>query len=566
MLILGIWDGHDSGAALIRDGEILFAANEERFTRKKLEIDFPRLSIRSALEFAGITPADIPVVAVSTADFAKTLTRTFPSLKRRYYQIRRRKFAPTPVCLFSKKAKYVLTGIGPSPLTRWWSGRVVRKELAGLGFKDYRLFWAGHHESHVAASIACSGFESGLFLSLDGIGDGLSGMLGTFDGPRLSVLERYGGRDSLGIFFEHVTNLLNMRELEDEGKVMALASFAYPIPDEDNPLLDFFTLDGLKLKCRYGPLKLYRKLHDTLWQYPSEQFAYMAQRVLEHNILRIVERACDLTGRDRLVYAGGVASNIKVNMILRHSPKVRDIFIFPHMGDGGLALGAAVLANRELNGIGRYPLDDVFLGPDVDPSGLDDLIRSYGLPFEKPPDILSRAAELIHDGHIILWFRGRMEYGPRALGHRSILARPDSAAVKNRLNVFLKKRVWYQPFCPTMLELEAAEMLADYNGVNNPFMTMGYMAKEVHTDALTAVINADNSCRPQILAEDGSAFAALLGKVKALTGRGVVLNTSLNQHGQPILNTPREALELLKNSRFQYLILEDYLVWTEQNT
>jgi len=567
MYVLGIWDGHDSGAALLKDGQIAFAANEERFTRKKLEVEFPFCAVREALAFAGIRPADVGLVAVSTSDFAKTLTRVFPGMKRRYYLIRRRKVRPTVLSRFSKTSKYVLTEIGPSRLTRSVSSWAVKKALGSLGFSDYPLVWVHHHLAHAAAAVYTSPFSKGLFLSLDGIGDGLSGMLGTFDEGGIRVLKEYGGRDSLGIFFEHVTNLLNMRELEDEGKVMALASFGYPIPDAQNPLLPLFTVDGLDIKARYHSIGLYRKLKEILFLYPSEQFAYMAQRVLEVCISELVENARRETGLADLAYAGGVASNIKVNMLLKNSPGLDHLYVFPHMGDGGLALGAAIHASRQAFGTSHVGLDDLFLGPAPTRAEIEAEIERSGVRYERLPDIEDHAAELISRGEILLWYQGRMEYGPRALGDRSILAVPSSVAVKNRLNVFLKKRVWYQPFCPSMLEEDAAEILEDYNGVNNRFMTVGYMVKPRYADRMVAVINADNSCRPQILGADEASrygrYYPLLRRLKERTGAGVVLNTSFNKHGESIINTPREALELLLNSQFNYLVMEDYLIWKD---
>ncbi len=570
MYILGIWDGHDSGAALLKDGRIVFAANEERFTRNKLEVAFPANAIREALKFERIEPTDVETVAVSTSDFSKTLTRVFPGLKKRYYLIRRRKIRPTLASRFSKRSKYVLTEIGPSGLTRAVSSAAVNRALKDLGFAGYRLVWVRHHAAHAAAAAATSPFDRGLFLSLDGIGDGLSGMLGTFENGALHTLREYKGRDSLGIFFEHVTNLLNMRELEDEGKVMALASFGYPIPDSQNPLLEYFSVDGLDIKAKYHATGLYKKLKDVLYLYPAEQCAYMAQRVLEVCITKLVENACAATGLKDLAYSGGVASNIKVNMLLKNAPYLENLYVFPHMGDGGLALGAAISASQQVSGTARVPLNDLFLGPAYPLEQIESEIRRFGVAYEKSPEIEKRTAELVSRGEIVLWFQGRMEYGPRALGNRSILAVPSSVAVKNRLNIFLKKRVWYQPFCPSMLEEDAARVLEDHHGVNNRFMTVGYQVKGPYADGMVAVINADNSCRPQIL---GAAEAPLYGRyhdvlrrLKEITGFGVVLNTSFNKHGESIINTPKEALELLMTSQFKYLVLEDYLVWKTAST
>ena len=565
MYVLGIWDGHDSGVALLKDGQIVFAANEERFTRKKLEVEFPYEAIREALKYAGIGPTAVETVAISTSDFAKTLTRVLPGLKRRYYLIRRRKVPPTFLSRFSKTSKYVLTEIGPSRLTRALSSWSVNKALRSLGFADYRLVWVRHHLAHAAAAVATSPFPKGLILSLDGIGDGSSGLLGTFEGGAIHVLKEYRGRDSLGLFFEHVTNLLNMRELEDEGKVMALASFGYPIPDDQNPLLPLFAVDGLEIKAKYHANGLYRKLKEILFLYPSEQFAYMAQRVLEVCIVQLVDNARRETGLADLAYAGGVASNIKVNMLLKNSPGFGRLHVFPHMGDGGLALGAALHAGHDILGTSHVDLEDLFLGPSSTTAEIESEIRNFDVRYERVPAIEERAAELISRGEIILWYQGRMEYGPRALGDRSILAVPSSVAVKNRLNIFLKKRVWYQPFCPSMLEEDAAEILEDHRGVNNRFMTVGYQVKEKYADDMVAVTNADRSCRPQILGAEEAPlygrYVPLLRRLKEKTGFGVVLNTSFNKHGESIINTPREALELLMNSHFDYLVMEDYLVW-----
>jgi carbamoyltransferase len=571
MHVLGIWDGHDSGAALVEGDRIVFAANEERFTRNKLEVAFPANAIREALKFAGIGPSDIEAVAISTSDFSKTLTRVFPGLKRRYYLIRRRKVEPSFLNRWSKKAKYILTEIGPSRMTRRASEIAVRNSLKRLGFRGFRLVWVDHHMAHAASAVCTSPDASGLVLSLDGIGDGLSGLIGTFDGGDIRVLSRFKGRDSLGLFFEHVTNLLNMRELEDEGKVMALASFGYPVPDAHNPLLGLFRVDGLKIRAGRHATGLHRRLARVLHLTPAEQFAYMAQRVLEVSIVKLVENVCAATGRRRMAYAGGVASNIKVNMLLKNHPALDGLHVFPHMGDGGLALGAALHANLALNGVSRCRLGHLFLGPSFGPEEVGATLAAFpGVRFERPPDIADRAAGLIADGKIVLWFQGRMEFGPRALGNRSILALPGSAALKNTLNIFLKKRVWYQPFCPTMLAGEAAEILEDYGGANNPFMTVGYRVKDEYVDRMAAVINADKSCRPQILAGDeGPAYGRyprLLEKVRERTGLGVVLNTSLNKHGESIINSPREALELLTTSSFEYLVLEDFLVWKEPST
>ena len=356
-LVLGIWDGHDAGAALVKGEEVLFAVNEERLTRRKLEVGFPRLSIGACLAFAGLAPGDIETVAASTTDPAKTLTRLFPRLKEEYYLIRRRKMAPRRADPFKKAFKYRFTELPPNAISTALSSRWLKRRLAEMGFADFHLEIVDHHAAHASAAAACSGFPEALILTLDGVGDGLSGSLWRWEEGALKLLKALPARTSLGIFFEHVTNLMNMRELEDEGKVMALANFAYPIPDGENPLMEVIGTKGLDIVSPYSSTEMFRELKRVLWRYPSEQFAFMAQQVLEKSAVALAGEALGQTGYSRMAVAGGVFSNIKMNMQLLNLPGLERLFVFPHMGDGGLALGAALAANRtrhRCNGLPAY--------------------------------------------------------------------------------------------------------------------------------------------------------------------------------------------------------------------
>jgi len=562
--ILGIWDGHDSGAGLVENEKILFAVNEERLTRRKLEMRFPEKSIGMILRSGEMSPEDVREIAVPTYDFAKTLARILPYTKEEYYLIRRRKKYPGRLRHLKKRVKYKLTEFKPNPLFKAVSRHFIAKRLKQMGFEDFRVHLVNHHLAHAATAAFCSGFDSCLILTLDGIGDGLSGSVSVLKDGNFKTLSCISGRDSFGIFFEHVTNSMNMREGEDEGKVMALANYAYPIKDEENPLLSFFKVEGLKVRCRYETMRMYNELQKIFWHYPSEQFAYMAQRTLEVRILELVKNAVKETGLRKIAIAGGVASNVKVNMLIRNLSEVDDCFIFPHMGDGGLALGAAMLVNYNLNGVTHYDMEDVFLGPDYADSEIEETLKESGLQYRKSEDIVGETAGIIAEGGIVLWFQGSMELGPRALGNRSILALADSQAIKDRLNLQLKKRVWYQPFCPTMLEEDAGVMLEEYNEKPDRFMTMGFMVKPELREGIQGVINIDGSCRPQIIPSDDSRYSRLLQKIKELTGKGVVLDTSLNVHGDPMVCSPEDAVETLGKTGSDYLIMGDYLVWNER--
>lgn len=560
MYILGIWDGHDSGAAIVNGNRILVAINEERLSRRKLEICFPEKSIVACLKYLNLSPSDISHVAASTYDFSKTLTRVFPHLKEEYYQLRRRKKTPGIFVWFKKLSKYKLTELGPSGLTKFVSRFIVKKELRKLGFENISLYLFDHHEAHAAAAAFCSGYEDCAVITLDGIGDGLSGSVRTLKDGKLELINAIPGRASLGIFFEHVTNLLNMRELEDEGKVMALANYCYPIKDEENPLIDFFRIEGASVIAKYGAIRMYRELQKILWGHPSEQFAYMAQRTLEIKAMELVQNVLRITGRQRLALAGGIFSNIKVNMHISNLPGIEDIFVFPHMGDGGLAVGAALCANYALNHISRCHLSDIFLGLDYSDAEIETVLMKYDLHFDKKDNIVQEAAKLIAEGEIVFWFQGRMEYGPRALGHRSILARADSEELKNKLNYDLKMRVWYQPFCPTMLREDSLRFLEDAHCRPNQYMTMGYAIKPEQVDKIIGVVSIDGTCRPQIIDDENDLFYSLLNEIKKLTGKGVVLNTSLNIHGDPLVCSPEDAIRTFLRTPNKYMAIHDYLV------
>ncbi len=234
--------------------------------------------------------------------------------------------------------------------------------------------------------------------------------------------------------------------------------------------------------------------------------------------------------------------------------------MFPHMGDGGLALGAAV-AVAQSHAIAVQPaLTDLGLGPEFPDGEIADSLDRAGLPFGTPDHLPDEVAALLANDQIVLWFQGRMEYGPRALGRRSVLARPDRPSLRDRLNLVLKQRVWYQPFCPSMLESEAERLLEDFDGGSNRHMTMAYMVAAPFRDALVGVTSVDGTCRPQIVPDDAEGrFAELLRAVKARTGLGVLLNTSYNIHGEPLVCSPPEAVDVYLRTKADALAIGCYL-------
>lgn len=561
MNILGVWDGHDAGAALLVDGRLAAAVNEERFTRRKLDYVFPAASIEACLAIARLSPTDVDEVANCTLEVSKALGRLMPASRERFYQVRRRNARPGPWATLLQTAQYRVREWGPT----WWSRVINRRGLqqdaaaAGLDRARVRIF--DHHVCHATAAAYASPFESCVVVTIDGLGDGWSSTVHQFRDGRLTLLDRTPARHSPGVFFEHVTSLLNMRPLEDEGKVMALADYAAPIPDDRNPLLSILTVDRLQFKTRVPGHALRRVLHRHHWHVPNEQFAFMAQRALERACVSLVENAVEATGESRVALAGGVTSNVKINRSIRHLDRVEEMFVFPHMGDGGLACGAAVAASVEGGERPSLSLGDLGLGPEYGERSIQQALADSGLAFTRVDDLSNAVADLLVDGRVVLWFQGRMEYGPRALGHRSILARPDRPDLRDRLNLILKKRVWYQPFCPSMLERDARSMLADLKGSPNRHMTTAYLVRPACRAALAGVLSIDGTCRPQIVPDDEPGpFGDLLRSLRARLGCGAVLNTSFNIHGQPLVCTPGQALDVFVKSGADWLAIGPFLV------
>jgi len=568
MKILGIWDGHDSGAALIVDGKIDLCLNEERLTRRKLEVHFPHESIRRILSERQITPEEIDVVTFSTTDPAKTLTRYLPQLKENYYLLRRRK-APRAASNSIKRAfKYFLTELKPNAFSSFLSTAYIQRELKDLGLTNAKIVGADHHLSHAASAAFCSGFQSCAVISLDGVGDGSSGGIYLKSGASLVPKLLFPPKCSIGIFFEYITQLLNMRELEDEGKVMALANYSEQFPWEQNPIREALEIrEGVLLPKLHGRA-LQNFLAGIHWRTSAEAFSFYAQQAVEEMAVSVGKRALEITGLRQIAYAGGVAANVKANLAIKERLEVKDLFVTPHMGDGGLALGAALLAAVEKGDYDHdQPLISAGLGLQFSDTEIEECLKSANQTnYIRPANMAETISELISSGEIVFWFQDRMEFGPRALGNRSILARADSPEVRDRLNISLKKRCWFQPFCPSMLTDEAIRSL---DGFNTPerFMTVAYRVKPSERARLSGVTHVDGTCRPQVIDENHSnnKYYELIKRVQSLTGVGAVLNTSFNLHGEPLVCSPSEAISTFRRSGADYLAIGNFLLTKAKN-
>lgn len=564
--ILGVWDGHDAGVAAVdvSSGDVLMAVNEERLTRRKLDVGFPRRAL--ALVTARLGPPDRLVVP--TTDPAKVLTRLLPFAARRYYALRRHKSRPSALDPLRQAFKGWMTQLAPGP-----SGAFLTAFLASWRSDLGRVpvSTVDHHLAHLQAAWATCGFPAATVVSLDGIGDACSGAVAYGDAgdaaaapQALRLLARFSGRDSIGLVYEEATRLLHMRELEDEGKVMALATYADLGAEDRDALLELVTVEveGDEIRLRGRP-DYAARLRDALWRMGPERFAAAVQHFAEERAVAVASAAVRVTGCPDLAVAGGVFANVRINRRVREEvtgPAGGRLWVFPHMGDGGLALGAA-----SLFAAARPVVFDPYLGPAIEPEEVAATANASGL--DAAPCTLDDVVERLVAGQAIGWVNGRMEYGPRALGARSILARPDDRRIRDRLNLAQKKRVFYQPFCPTMLASEAARSLEAYRGGAERWMTSLYGTRRDAEVRLAGVLGPDGSCRPQILPDDPATpeerlYRDLLERCAARTGVGALLNTSFNVHGDPIVCDAADAVDGFQRSGLDALVAGGRVVVT----
>lgn len=563
-LVFGVWDGHDAGVAVVRNlpreqrAEVLYAANEERFTHRKLDVGFPHHSLREAVRLYGKPD----LIVVPTIDPSKVLARAVPAAARSYYRFRRHLADPSFLNRWKLRFKLLTTQLPPLPGCRTLTAFLANWR-AHIG--PVPIATCDHHAAHLRAAYFTSEFPRATVLSLDGIGDAASGAVALGDGSSLSILTHLPGRDSIGLIYEHATRLLSMRELEDEGKVMALAMHADLDEKERTVLHDLITVERTAAGIRIRRDRhAFHRLEALLWKWGPERFAAAVQSFAEHAALEIVRAVLDWTKEPRLAVAGGVFANIRINRLLREtvgSPQTYDSpaspWIFPHMGDGGLALGAALTHPTVLHPFLGSPLDEEEIRRTAE--------RARGENFRVKETSPREIARLLAEERVIGYAQGRMEFGPRALGARSILARPDNPAIRDRLNLVQKRRVFYQPFCPTLLLREARESLENYDGRAERWMTSLYGTIPQKRTRLGGVIGPDGSCRCQILPEspetpEETRYKEVVEAFAEETGIGALLNTSFNIHGDPIVRTAKDAYETFRKSRLDALVLQDILI------
>lgn len=589
--VLGIsFNYHDSAAALIIDGEIVAAAQEERFSRKKHDSSFPRYAINSVLDEAGLIGADISYVVYYEKPFIK-----FERLLETYHA-----FAPKGILSFLKA---IPTWIKE----KLYIKQTIKKELSKVGINTKILF-TEHHLSHAASAFYPSPFEKAAILTIDGVGEWATTTISVGDRENITLLCELHFPHSLGLLYSAFTYYCGFKVNSGEYKLMGLAPYRIisdrtdryiklikdnlvDIREDGSFLLNMKYFDyaaGLKMTNN----KMWKTLFGIAPRKPESELsqeymdlAYAAQVITEEIVLQLASTAKKLTGCSNLVMAGGVALNCVANGKIEKSGIFENVWIQPAAGDAGGALGAALavwhIFLKEKRNC-KYPdsMSGAYLGSSFSEKQLQNLIRrTNALAFRlDDAELFPHVAALLNDGKIIGWFQGRMEFGPRALGNRSILADPRNGEMQQKLNLEIKFRESFRPFAPSVLE----EDMCKYFDMSKPSPYM-LKATDVNPECLTAlptdyetlyylnrlyqersslqaITHVDFSARVQTVSKETNLkFHSLLAAFKDLTGCSVLVNTSFNVRSEPIVCTPEDAYRCFMNTGMDYLVLGNWI-------
>ncbi len=557
---IGLYGQHDPSAVLFEDGTPLFGVEEERYTRDKHATNtFPERAIRACLDYRDLTLPDLdrillpyePRLRGEIASHYVTDAIRAPGIGRK----------------LSALEETLVTQVR----SRFASTRQIENRLESIGTPVPPIETIPHHRCHAASAFHPSGFDEGVVLTIDAKGEYDSTAVWRADEDGLTRAYTYEHPNSLGLFFATVTEYLGYRMFNGEGKAMGLAPYGTDNPEIETVLRDLIDTgadyDVTELTKRWGTGHGVETLEDAFGRPRNEtpgefdqwekDLAHTAQKLLEETVVDIAETAAEQLGTSNVAIAGGVALNCKLNKRVRESSVVDDVFVQPVAHDAGIALGAG-WSRRRPAAVDRQT--DVYLGPAYETDEIRTILETNKLEYAEPGDLERYVAERLADGDLVGWFQGRMELGPRALGARSILADPRTAASRDRVNRFVKHREEWRPFAPSMLESAAEEYLID--GGPAPFMIDAYDVRPEKTDDLEAVLHpADDSTRPQTVREEQHPrYHRLIAEFTDITGVPVVLNTSFNDHAEPIVRTPTQAIKDFYGMGLDVLVLEDFVI------
>jgi carbamoyltransferase len=560
MLTLGInyTRMHDSSACLVRDGELLFAIAEERLSRLKHDASFPRLAIQACLDFAGITAQQLDDICFGW---------------------------PTPGPGFRHDLKCYASGKLPATfnnvltsslhfvsMTRQRGG--AKRFAQNFGETKARMRFVDHHFAHALSTFAYSGFDDAAVVVMDGRGAFEATSIWHGRDGRLEHVLTIPFPDSVGFFYSEFTEFLGFHRNSDEWKVMGLAPYGEPGVDL-RAFIDVETgSDSEPCRVHSGMLmprggRLFPEMTKRFGaprvgegeiSQRDKNIAFAVQEACEAAMMSVVRVAMKNTGSRNLCMAGGVALNSKANGKIVASGLIDKIFVQPAASDDGVALGAAMMPY--LDGGGKLPKREMrhaYLGTAFDDEAIETALRTYKLRYTRVADAAEPAAELLSLGKILGWFQGRMEFGPRALGARSILADPRDPEMNAKVNNAVKFREWWRPFAPSFKKEIAAEYLE--SATDSPFMILTAQVRPEKRAVIPSVTHVDGSARPQTVEKEiNPLYWRLIDGFGLRTGVPVVMNTSFNLRGEAIVNTPTDAIRTFFSSGMDYLVIGNFVV------
>ena len=565
MKILGVHDGHNASACLLENGRIKYCIQEERLTNTKNYSGFPVKSIEKILALANIDAEELDFIAMASHHTAKP-SDVLVSYKKQASMLRSR----------------VLDVAMKTPLYTIYKNRTKNdrlKNLTKLGIPEERVSFVDHHLCHAAAGYYGAPWkeEKVLVLTNDGSGDGLCSTVYVGEDGTLNKIAETPKGNSIGNIYSRVTFMLGLVPWEHEWKVMGMAPYA-----PESGMEKSYGVFNKYLSVPDGTLTLKRNISEpTYLIYPRlrkelelHRFDWISaglQRFTEEVLCKWVKNAIEKTGIHKVALSGGVFMNVKANKNIMEMKEVEDIFVFPSCGDESNSIGAAywvyVEKCRELGKeVDILPLREIYFGPSFTDEDTEETLSKSKLDanfsYEHIDNIEKRIAELIAQGEILARCKGRMEFGARALGNRSILADASNYGCVRTINMMVKKRDFWMPFAPVIMKERENDYIINPKNVCAPYMMLSFDTSEKRGELIAAVHQADLTARPQIIEEDWNPdYYKILKEFEKETGRGVLLNTSFNLHGYPIVYGPEEALWVFENSGLEYLALGNYLVY-----
>ena len=569
MYILGLTTLGDSAAALIKDGQLVAAAEEERFSRKKHHSGFPFKAIQFCLDHAGIELKDVEHVG-----------HYWKPWILRHKAMQAAKAALISRDMFKARADRGIAQVSDSYLGMFKHPKRLREHF---GPSDFKFHWIEHHQSHAASAFFVSPFESAAILTWDGTGEDTTTLFCKGTDNKLKVLNRIKLPHSLGQFYSAVTNYIGFDMFAgDEWKVMGLAAYGKPkyydffrervltTNGDSGFRFDIKVLDHHLAKHYQFPEAIINELGPS--RKPGEELtehhwdiACSAQKALEDTAIHLVGKIHEMTGEENLCMAGGVAFNSVMNGRIFHETPFKRFFVQPAAGDAGCSVGAAYYVWNQLLGNKRdFVMKHAYWGPGFTNEGCTAALDDAGLAYETIPDevLLPRLAKLISEGAIVGWFNGRMELGPRALGARSFVADPRRSDMREILNHKVKLREWFRPLAPSMHEEHGFDVFGVEH--HDPFMITVIQVADEYKEKIPAVVHVDGSARPQMVNKGANPrYWNLIEEFRKITGIPMLLNTSFNVQ-EPIVCTPKDAINTFNNANFDALVLENNLAVREK--